>query len=71
MLVLSRKKDERLVINGNIAITVLSIQGSRVRLGIEAPSHVAVQRSELMIDDFDFGDGADLDSDPLLKTDVA
>ncbi len=42
MLVLTRKKDERLVINGNIEITVLSIQGARVRLGIEAPSHVAV-----------------------------
>jgi carbon storage regulator len=47
MLVLARKQNERLFINGNIVVTVLSVQGSRVRLGIEAPAAVPVHRSEV------------------------
>lgn len=47
MLVLSRKRDERIVINENIVITVVDIRGDKVRLGIEAPSGVPVHRSEV------------------------
>ena len=47
MLVLSRKAEQEIVI-GECRIKVLSIQGGRVRLGIEAPPHIAVYRSELL-----------------------
>lgn len=47
MLVLSRKRDERIVINENIVITVVDIRGDKVRLGIEAPSTMPVHRSEV------------------------
>ena len=47
MLVLSRKKDERIVIRDNIVITVIDIRGDKVRLGIEAPKEVAVHRREV------------------------
>ena len=47
MLVLSRKKDERIVIGGNIVITVIDIRGDKVRLGIEAPHDVPVHRQEV------------------------
>jgi carbon storage regulator len=47
MLVLTRKPDESIVIDGGIKITVMEIRGNRVRLGIEAPKDVAVRRSEL------------------------
>lgn len=47
MLVLSRKRDEKIVINGDIVITVVEIRGDKVRLGIEAPTHVPVHRAEV------------------------
>ena len=47
MLVLSRKRDERIVIGGNIVITVVEVRGDKVRLGIEAPSDVPVHRQEV------------------------
>lgn len=47
MLVLSRKKNERIVIGDGIVITVISIQGDKVRLGVEAPKEVAVHRQEV------------------------
>ena len=47
MLVLSRKKDESIVLNGQIEITVLKIKGNTVRLGIKAPSNIKVLRGEL------------------------
>lgn len=48
MLVLSRRLNESIVIDESIRITVLSIRGNQVRLGIEAPSRVAVYREELL-----------------------
>lgn len=48
MLVLTRKFDEELLIDGNIRVRVLSIDGGRVRLGISAPRSVPVARSELL-----------------------
>ena len=47
MLVLSRKRDERIVIGDSIVITVVEVRGDKVRLGIEAPPDVLVLRDEL------------------------
>ena len=45
MLVLSRRKDESIVIEGEIKVTVVEIRGSQIRLGIEATKDVSVWRS--------------------------
>ena len=47
MLVLTRSVNEVIVINDDIRIVVAGISGTVVKLGIEAPKHVAVRRSEL------------------------
>jgi carbon storage regulator len=47
MLVLSRKKNESIVIDDRIVITVVEIRGDKVRLGIEAPRDVPIHRSEV------------------------
>jgi carbon storage regulator len=47
MLVLSRKKNESIVINHDITITVVEIRGDKVRLGIVAPKEVSVHRQEV------------------------
>ena len=47
MLVLSRKKGEKIIIGDNITITVVEIRGDKVRLGIEAPREVPVNRQEV------------------------
>ena len=47
MLVLSRKKNESIVINNDIIITVVEIRGDKVRLGIVAPKEVPVHRQEV------------------------
>lgn len=47
MLVLSRKKNEVIVINDNITITVVEVRGDKVRLGIEAPKEIPVHRKEV------------------------
>ncbi len=49
MLVLRRKKDQSLVINGNIRITVARVDGNGVRLAIEAPDQVSIVRGELIV----------------------
>jgi carbon storage regulator len=49
MLALSRKKNEALVINNNIEITVLEIKGEQVKLGISAPKEVPVYRKEVYV----------------------
>jgi carbon storage regulator len=48
MLVLSRKENEAIVIDGKIVVTILEIRGNQIRLGIEAPMDVAVWRGELV-----------------------
>jgi carbon storage regulator len=48
MLVLNRRTDEALVIDGNIKIMVVEIRGNKIRLGIEAPREVQVWREELI-----------------------
>ena len=50
MLVLSRKKNESIIINDNITIVVIEIRGDKVRLGVEAPKEVPVHRREVFDD---------------------
>ena len=47
MLVLSRKTNESIMIDHNIKVVVLEIQGNKVRLGFEAPQDVPIHRAEL------------------------
>ncbi len=49
MLALSRKKNEALIINNNIEVTVLEIKGEQVKLGISAPKEVPVYRKEVYV----------------------
>ncbi len=50
MLVLTRKPGEKIVIGEGIIITVLSADGGRVRIGIDAPKSVPILRAELVFD---------------------
>lgn len=47
MLVLSRKRDEKIMIGDSITLMVVEIRGDKVRLGIEAPKEVSVHRQEV------------------------
>jgi carbon storage regulator len=47
MLVLSRQRDESIIIGDNIVITVVDIRGDKVRLGIQAPTEIPVHRQEV------------------------
>ncbi len=47
MLVLSRQKDETIMIGDDVEITVVDIRGDKVRLGIKAPPHIPVHRKEV------------------------
>lgn len=47
MLALSRKKNETLLINNNIEITILEIKGEQVKVGITAPKEVSIYRKEV------------------------
>ena len=49
MLALSRKKNEELVINNDIEITVLEIKGEQVKIGINAPKNVPIYRKEVYL----------------------
>ena len=48
MLVLSRKKNESIVIDDDVVVTVIDIRGDKVRIGIDAPRHIPVHRQEVM-----------------------
>lgn len=50
MLILTRKKDEQIIISGNISITILEISNDKVKIGIDAPKDVKIFRSELFED---------------------
>ncbi len=71
MLVLTRKNGQTIRIGGSIEIKVISAGPNRVRIGISAPAHVAVQRGELVVDGFHNGEASRSDSPhpPLLATD--
>jgi carbon storage regulator len=47
MLVLSRQRDESIIIGDDIVITIVDIRGDKVRLGISAPPHISVHRKEI------------------------
>jgi len=47
MLVLSRQRDESIMIGDNVVITIVDVRGDRVRLGIDAPREVSVHRREV------------------------
>ncbi len=47
MLVLSRQRDETIVIGEDVEVTIVDIRGDKVRLGISAPKHVPVHRKEV------------------------
>ena len=49
MLVLSRKVGERVYATGGIVVTIVSVNGGKVRIGFEAPSEVKFQREELVL----------------------
>ena len=49
MLALSRKKNEALIINNNIEVTILDIKGDQVKLGITAPREIPVYRKEVYL----------------------
>lgn len=68
MLALSRKKNEALVINNNIEITVLEIKGEQVKLGISAPKEVPVYRKEVYLQIQESNkDSMSIDADALAK----
>lgn len=50
MLVLSRKKDQGIVIGENVELTIIEIQGDQVRIGIKAPKSVAIYRKEIFLE---------------------
>ena len=71
MLVLSRKCSENIVINGNIRIHVVSIQGNTVRLGIDAPREVGILRGELAeADELSYDNPATVSESPALEFNV-
>ena len=47
MLVLSRRRDESIIIGDNIVVTIVDIRGDKVRLGIDAPNEIPVHRREV------------------------
>lgn len=47
MLVLSRKKGEKIIIDDNIELTVVEIEGNKVKLGIDAPKSIEIHREEV------------------------
>jgi len=50
VLVLTRKKNESIVINDNIEITIVDVQGEQVRIGINAPKSVSIYRKEIFLE---------------------
>lgn len=50
MLALSRKRNEAIMINNNIEVTILDIRGEQVKLGIAAPKEIPVYRKEVYLD---------------------
>lgn len=49
MLVLSRQKDESIMIGDDVEITIVDVRGDKVRLGINAPRNIAVHRKEIYL----------------------
>ena len=47
MLVLTRKIDEKIIINDQISVTIVGVEGERVKLGIDAPADIEIHREEV------------------------
>jgi len=63
MLVLTRKQGEQIWIGDNICVTVLAIEGNRVRLGVKAPADVSILRVELIASRNSLNEGRPLDAE--------
>ncbi|NLP13364.1 MAG: carbon storage regulator CsrA [Clostridium sp.] len=50
MLVLTRKKNESIILNDNIEITIVDVQGDQVRVGINAPKSISIYRKEIFLE---------------------
>lgn len=50
MLILSRKKDQSIMIGDNIELTIIEVQGDQVRIGISAPKNVSIHRKEIFLE---------------------
>ena len=70
MLVLSRRPNEELVIDGRIRIRVVAIEGNRVRLGIAAPPWVQVDRQEVHLRRCEFDEPVTPPSEPALRNEI-
>ena len=77
MLVLSRQRDESIIIGDNITVTIVDIRGEKVRLGIDAPTevpvhrrevHEAIQRENLRAAQLEPKDARQVDSDATTET---
>ena len=77
MLVLSRQRDESIIIGDNIIVTIVDIRGEKVRLGIDAPTeipvhrrevHEAIQRENLRASQLEPKDARQVDSDTATET---
>ncbi len=74
MLVLTRKKEQSIVINDNIEVTIVDIQGDQVRLGISAPRNISIHRKEVYLEIQEenrrAAQAGNIDLNKLLKKDV-
>ncbi|MZQ99737.1 MAG: carbon storage regulator CsrA [Acidaminobacter sp.] len=68
MLVLARKEEESLIIDGNIEIVVLGIEDGKVKLGINAPKEVKIYRKEVLDEVMKENQSAAAAAKSLLKT---
>lgn len=72
MLILSRRESESIHLGDDIVVTIVRVAGEKVRIGIQAPSHIKVLRRELELEVPMAGDdGIELESLPLLGKDVS
>ena len=67
MLIISRKKNEGIVINGDIILTVADVQGDKVRIGIDAPESIKIMRKELLDTERANREAAQVSSKPDIK----
>lgn len=67
MLVLSRKKGESIIIGDDIELTVLSVDGDTIKLGIKAPKQVDILRKEILISVKETNHSAAIDPKHILK----
>ena len=67
MLIISRKKNEGIIINGDIIIMVAEVQGDKVRIGIDAPESIKIMRKELLDTEKANKEAAQAQSKPDIK----